>query len=203
MEIRFGTPLSLRDGSQTGAIQRVVLETETQRLRALTIRIGYIFARERIIGAGYLVPSDDGRKVVADLIPVDIAQLPCISDADIVDAGGSRDRVQPYASWTGGEVPMTSYIGGSAAVNRHVLSPPAKLEPDRDVTLVDAHTAVFGSDGAKIGTVSAVVCDSFGTAIGLLVKRSQMFRSREIYVPTDLASYSGLTANVIGLEWNE
>jgi hypothetical protein len=203
MEIRFGTPLTLGDGSHTGSINRVVLESETQRLRALTIRIGHIFARERIVGAGYLRPADDERTVIADLTPADIAQLPCISDAYLSDTGGSRDRVQPYAPWTGGEVPVTSYIGGSAAVNRRVLPPAGDVEPDRDVTLIDTHTTVHGADGSKIGTVSAVICDPAGTAIGLLIRRSQMFRSREIYVPTDLASYSGLTTNVLGLEWNE
>jgi uncharacterized protein YrrD len=203
MEIRFGTPLLLTDGSQSGTIQRVVLESETQRVRAVTIRVGFLFARERIVGAGYLVMSDDERRLLAGLSPADIGHLPCISDASLADASGSRDHVQPYSAWTGGEVPINSFVAGSAAVNRRVLPSAGEVDVDRDVTLVDGHTTVHGVNGSKLGTVSAVVCDSLGTAIGLLIRRSQMFRSREIYVPTDMASYTGLTTSVLGMEWNE
>lgn len=203
MEIRFGAPLRVRGGAQTGAIRRVVLESETQRLRALTVRIGHVFAHERVIGANLLNPSEDDRRVVADLDVADIALLPLLSEAYTADSSGNRDRVQPYSSWTGGEVSVTTYIGGSAAVNRRVSPSFDVPEADRDITLVDARTTVKGQDGTKVGTVCAVVCDAAGTAIGLLVKRPGFFQRREVYVPTDLASFSGETSSILGLEWNE
>jgi hypothetical protein len=203
MELRFGSPLTLKDGTQVGAIQRVVLESETQRLRALTLRTGYVFARERVIGVGLLTPSEDGRRVVADLDATDIGHLPTISEVDLTDTTGNRSMVQPYTTWTGGEMPVATYVGGSAAVNRRRRPSFDLPEADRDVTLVSSHTTVHGSGGEKIGTVCALVCDTAGTAIGLLIRRSQLFRSREIYIPTDLATYSGTTAGLLGLEWKE
>lgn len=203
MEIRFGAPLLTRSDTQIGTIQRVVLESDTQRLRALTVRIGHIFARERIVGAGYLQATEDGRRVIADLDATSISQLPLLAADSITDDSGNRDRVLPYSAWTGGEMSVTSYAGGSAAVNRRMLPSYETPAADRDVTLVDAHTSVQGHDGRKIGSVSAVVCDGAFAAIGLLVKRPGLFHRREIYVPTDLAHYSGLTASVLGLEWTE
>jgi hypothetical protein len=203
MEIRFGAPLLTRGGAQVGAIQRVVLESDTQRLRALTLRIGHIFARERIVGAGYLQTSSDGRRAIADIDVAGISLLPLLSEAGISDNSGNRDRVLPYTAWTGGEMPVTSYVGGSAAVNRRMLPSHDAPAADRDVTLVDSKTTVQGHDGQKIGSVSAVVCDAAFTAIGLMIKRPGLFHHREIYVPTDLAHYSGLTASVLGLEWTE
>lgn len=201
MEIRFGAPVVTPGGAQIGAIQRVVLQSETQRLRAITVRIGHVFARERVIGARFL--RLDGRRLTTSLVAAEVARLPQLSDGHIVDDSGSRDRVLPYAAWTGGEMSNASFVDGSAAVNRRVMPIADVPEADTDVTLVDTHTTVHGFDGSKIGTVSAVVCDASGTAIGLLIKRAGLFRSREIYVPTDLASYSGLTAGVLGLEWRE
>jgi uncharacterized protein YrrD len=203
MEIRFGAPLLTRDGAQVGSIQRVVLESDTQRLRALTVRIGHVFARERIVGLGYLQPTEDGRRVIADCDVASISLLPLLSETAITDNSGDRDRVQPYTAWTGGEMPVTSYVTGSAAVNRRMLPSYDTPAPDRDVTLVDSNTTVQGHDGRKIGSVSAVVCDEAFTAIGLMIKRPGLLHHREIYVPTDLAHYSSLTASVLGLEWTE
>lgn len=201
MEIRFGAPLVTAGGAHVGAIQRVVLQSETQRLRAVTVRVGHVFARERVIGAPFL--GLDGRRLTTSLEAADVARLPQLSDAHMVEDSGSRDRVLPYATWSSGEMSNTSFVGGSAAVNRRVMPTFDVPEADTDVTLVDSHTTVHGFDGSKIGTVCAVVCDASGTAIGLMIKRPGLFRSREIYVPTDLASYSGPSAGVLGIEWRE
>ena len=203
MELRFGSSLTLRNGAHVGAIQRVVLESETQRLRALTVRTGYLFGRERVIGAGLLTPSDDERKVVANLDAADISYLPMISRVDLADTSGWRNMVQPYTSWTGGEMQVASFVDGSATVNRRDQPTFDLPEADLDVTLVSARTVVYGSDGGKIGTVCAAVCDTTFTTIGLLVRRSHLFRGREIYIPTDLATYSGASAGLLGLEWKE
>jgi hypothetical protein len=127
MELRFGEALLTRSGAHIGSIQRVVLEADTQRLRALTVRIGHVFARERIVGAGCLQATEDGRQAIADLDATGISLLPLLSDASITGNAGNRDRVLPYSAWTGGEMPVTSFDAGSAAVNRRM--PPSYDTP--------------------------------------------------------------------------
>jgi sporulation protein YlmC with PRC-barrel domain len=203
MEIRFGAPLITRDGAHVGAIQRIVLASETQRLRALTVRIGRVFAHERVLSARYLRDDTSGRSVVVDLDPADVAVLPLLRSADLSDSSGNRDHVHPYVAWTGGETSVTRFVAGTGEVNRQLPSSFDVPHADGDVRLLDAHTMVHGSNGKRLGCVAGVVCDDFGTAIGLLIKKHGIFRGREMYVPTDLAIYSGALKGTVRLEWQE
>lgn len=201
MEIRFGAPLVTRDGAHVGAIHRIVLESETQRLRAITVRTGHVFHQERVIGAAFLMESEE-QGVIADLRLADVPLLPYLSDVAEPELSDERDSVQPYVTWIGGETTMASYIG-SAAVNRRETPTFDLPDIDGDVTLLDSRTLVHGAEGRKTGTVVAIQCDTSGTAIGLVVRRSGIFRGREMYMPTDLASYAGGGQSPLTLEWNE
>lgn len=203
MEIRFGTPLATVDGARLGTIQRIVLDSETQRLRALSIRSGHIVTRERVIGAGYLAADNVDSPVVALLTAEDIARLPYLSEGSAGESLSNHPGFHSYLSWTGGERGIVSYVDDSANARDRFVPPADVAEPDRDVTLLDARTVVHAVDGKKIGTVAAVLCDPDGIAVSMVLKRAGIFHKGDLYVPTDWAAYSASGDDALLLEWDE
>ena len=203
MEIRFGTPLATEDGERIGAIHRIVLNRETQRLRALTVRCGHIVTRERVIGAGYLSTDSDNKSVVTTLPAEDIDLLPYLTEGHQETPLAAHPGFQSYLEWTGGERAMVTYVESSAVARQRFIPPDEIDDAESDVILLDARTVVHGESGKKIGTVAAVLCDAGSVAVSLVLKRSGVFHKGELYVPTDWAAYSPSGDDALLLEWDE
>lgn len=191
--IELGREVDSSDGKKLGKVDRLVLNSENQRLEQIVVDKGF-FSTGKLIDLD-LVDHVDADRVVLTLTAAQAERLPEFVATQFVDA--------PAEAWTGypgpapagfgaggllyaGPLAGAAYPGGAGSLFGDTIPPDAVVEnvrniPEQDV-VVGSGSDVVGADGKKVGTVDRVLYGEDGTVQGVVVKSGFLFK-HDVTIP--------------------
>ena len=178
MRFKQNVPVTTREGSDIGHIDRVVLDPRTQEVTHVVVRKGLLLTEDKVVPID-LIESATDDKVAIRGAAGDVEALPPFEEKHFVHAeegaAGSVPGDAPALNWYSpmGPLPPIGWAGPTA--------PPVETERNIPEGTVPLKTGakVIAADGKKVGQVEGVITESpQDRATDILVARGGLLRKK-------------------------
>lgn len=183
MNAELGTPVSTSDGHGIGSIDAVIVGRTTGRVRAVTVREGFVVHhRIRLPLEDLFAGIEDDLR--CDVAAADAASLPRFHASEIPDEliAVQGPPSSPVAGRQAVATEASSRGDGHAPVESSELSEMVR-QADADNAVVGIGARVVGRDGSRLGRVERVTFDLRTGELGSVTFRGGFLGTAELAVP--------------------
>jgi len=175
MRFKQNVPVTTREGSDIGHIDRVVLDPRTQAVTHVVVRKGLLLTEDKVVPVD-LIESATDDKVAIRGAARDVEALPPFEEKHFVQAEEGAAGDAPALNWYSpmGPLPPMGWAGPTAP-------PPVETERNIPEGTVPLKTGakVIAADGKKVGQVEGVITESpQDRATDILVARGGLLRKK-------------------------
>jgi sporulation protein YlmC with PRC-barrel domain len=201
MDINLGMHVYTSDNQDIGAVDKLILDPETDTVKAAVVRKGFLLHQDVEVPADMIAAGPDSNAHIP-YSANEVDTLPRFNEADY--APPPADYTSPFgyplggvywpAGWGVGmgaplyaspvAAPAAPAYTGDTAVDSEIDA--ALRNEDRENAIVDKGSDVLGRDGEKVGTVHELTFDPTTNELTGLVVHKGLIMGKDATVPASL-----------------
>jgi uncharacterized protein YrrD len=193
----LGTRVRTSDGEDVGVVDKLIFDPETDRVKAVAIRRGFILRRDVEVPIDDLVAAPNGRELrltctadhSKDLPPFDESKYTTPPVDYTTPAGIPSTGLLWPAGYPGDIAPVTVEQGVDPHVRAEIAS--ALHQLDFENAVVGAGSAVKSRDGEQVGDVHRIVFEPETGRVRFLVVRCGFLFREDVELPASTIASIG------------